>query len=73
MKTLVLDGIKYRIKREKTTLYVCQMIDAQGRDINARGEIVSEIPQMMKFRRGYGTRIISKSRIKKVNKQLTLF
>ena len=32
MNVLILKGVRYRIKEEKETLFVCQMIDEQRRD-----------------------------------------
>ena len=62
---LILKGIRYRIKEEKETLLICQMIDEQGRDIGSDGTLISDILPTLRWKNS-GTRIISKKRIKEV-------
>lgn len=62
MNILILKGVRYRIKQEKETLLVCQMIDEQGRDIGNDGTLVSDILSTLLWKNS-GTRIISKKRI----------
>ena len=65
MNVLILKGVRYRIKQEKETLLVCQMIDEQGRDIGSDGTLISDILPTLRWKNS-GTRIISKKRIKEV-------
>lgn len=62
VKRLILKGVRYRIKQEKETLLVCQMIDEQGRDVGNDGTLVSDILSTLLWKNS-GTRIISKKRI----------
>ena len=65
MNILILEGVRYRIKQEKETLLVCQMIDEQGQDIGSDGTLISDILPTLRWKNS-GTRIISKKRIKEV-------
>ena len=65
MNVLILEGVRYRIKQEKETLLICQMIDEQGQDIGSDGTLISDILPTLRWKNS-GTRIISKKRIKEV-------
>lgn len=72
MKTLELNGVRYRIKKETPNLFLCQMINERGEDIGSSGLLISDMLKTQIWRDS-GTRIISKSRLRNKPVQLKLF